>query len=79
MMHLNPELERLEERIAPCYGTICVGLCGAGGDHDGDEGHESGDGHSEGNSGNGSHEGSNGTGSSGSGHESSGSHSSKSS
>jgi hypothetical protein len=40
MRHLNPELERLEERVAPClsYGlTVCIGLCG-GGQESGDGG-----------------------------------------
>ena len=75
MKHLNPDLERLEERVAPCIGGIGIGVCvGAV-----LEVNNSGDGHSEGNSGNGSFEGSNGTGSSGSGHESSGSHSSNTS
>jgi len=31
MRHLNPALERLEERVAPCLGLpVCVGLCGGG-------------------------------------------------
>jgi len=31
MKHLNPELERLEQRVAPCVGLpICIGLCGGG-------------------------------------------------
>jgi hypothetical protein len=31
MRHLNPELERLEERVAPCLGLpVCIGLCGGG-------------------------------------------------
>ena len=75
MRHLNPELERLEERAAPCLGLpVCLNLCGGGGD----AGENSGDDCSEGDSGNGSHEGS-GTASSKSGNESSCSESSKSS
>jgi hypothetical protein len=77
MRHLNPELERLEERIAPCVDTICLGL-NLFGACNGDAGENSGDGHSEGDSGNGSCEGS-GSGSSRSGNESSCSASSKSS
>ena len=61
MRHLNPELERLEERIAPCLPpVVCVGLCGAGGDGGG------GGGGSAGNSGS-----TNGSGSSASGSKSS--------
>ena len=31
MLHLNPKLERLEARVAPCLGLpVCVGLCGGG-------------------------------------------------
>jgi hypothetical protein len=40
MKHLNPELERLEERVAPCIGTLCFGWCGAGANEGGqDDGH----------------------------------------
>lgn len=32
MKHLNPALEKLEQRIAPCLPPLlCVGLCGGGG------------------------------------------------
>lgn len=35
MKHLNPELEKLEQRIAPCLPPLlCVGLCGGGGGGD---------------------------------------------
>jgi hypothetical protein len=44
MRHLNPEIERLEERVAPCLGLpLCIGLCGGG--------QESGDGGGDGRSG----------------------------
>ena len=44
MKHLNPELEKLEQRIAPdCISVLGVTVCNDSGSEDGSEGSSEGD------------------------------------
>jgi hypothetical protein len=56
MKHLNPELERLEQRVAPCLATLCFGWCGGAAEEDHPEEKHSNDNGSDDSNGSGSSE-----------------------